>query len=367
MGDENTASNPAALDRRAFISKNLAAGLAAATLLTGETRTMASESQAASRAAKTQHSALPVRDFGKAGRQLPILACGGSAMVEKWQRAYGPQLSFKGRLAMIRHAFESGIRYFDTSPNYGESESLLGEALHDVRDQVYLATKVGVPRSDDAILEPGQVRASLEKSLEVLRTDHVDCVQIHGSVFEYVDVPRANAIYDELVKLREEKLFRYIGLTGHNTFELMYRLVDSGRFDQLLIAYGYFPKGYKSLLSLANLAWRERCLNRAHELGMGVVAMKVFGAYVLGHRAGEIVPEFTAERLARLREAALRWVLHDERITLAVVGVTRPEDIDQNIKTLSANLALRQEDRRVLAEFCSEAFRSPIIQRMEIV
>ena len=71
------------------------------------------------------------------------------------------QLPFRDRVAMARHAYESGIRYFDTSPNYGESEAILGDALRDVRGDIYLATKVGVPRSDDAILTRDGVRASV--------------------------------------------------------------------------------------------------------------------------------------------------------------------------------------------------------------
>ena len=363
MTDRNEVCKPGSLDRRAFVSRNLAAGLAAATLPLGKERAGAVESQAAD----PREPVLPVRDFPKAKRPLPILAFGGSAMVEKWKGTYGPQLSFQERVAIIRHAYESGIRYFDTSPNYGESESLLGEALHDVRDQIYLATKVGVPRRDNAILKPEQVRASLEKSLEVLRTDRVDCVQIHGPVFEYLGLPRANRIYDQLARLREERLFHSIGLTGHNAFQPMYQLVDSARFDQLLIAYGYFPKGMNTILSESNLAWRERCLSRAHELGMGVVAMKVLSSFVFGYRAKEIVPRFTNERLAQLREAALRWVLRDKRVTLAVVGVTRPDDIDRNIKTLSADLALRKEDSDVLTEFSAQAFKSPIVRKMKVV
>ena len=54
-------------------------------------------------------------------------------------------------------------------------------------------------------------------------------------------------------------------------------------------------------------------------------------------------------------------------MTLAVVGVTRPEDVDRNIKTLSADLALREEDRRVLTEFSTKAFKSPIVQKMKVV
>ena len=229
---------------------------------------------------------------------------------------------------------------------------------------MYLATKVGVPPADNAILEREQVRASLEGSLQRLRTDQVDCVQIHGPVFEYLGVERAKEIYEELVKLREEKLFRYLGVTGHNAYEAMYALIDSGLADQALIGYGYFPKGMDTILSHANLAWRERCLSRARELGMGVVAMKVLGSFVFGYRAAEIVPGFTPEKLARLRQAALRWVVQDERVTLLLIGITRPSDIDQNVETFRGDLTFREEDRTLLAEFSAEAFRSPIVRRM---
>jgi aryl-alcohol dehydrogenase-like predicted oxidoreductase len=69
--------------------------------------------------------------------------------------------------------------------------------------------------------------------------------------------------------------------------------------------------------------------------------MKVLGSFVFGYRAAEIVPSFTPEKLARLRRAALRWVLQDERVTLLVIGVTRPSDIDQNMETLGGDLAFR--------------------------
>jgi aryl-alcohol dehydrogenase-like predicted oxidoreductase len=309
---------------------------------------------------------LPLRQFGKTGHDLPILAMGGSAMVSKWQGVYGPQLPFDARVKMARHAFEAGIRYYDTSPNYGESEAILGQALHDVRSQVYLATKVGVPRSDDAILTRDAVRASVETSLRTLKVEAVDCIQVHGPAFEYNGQKRAEELQEELVKLREEKLCRFIGLTGHNRFDVMFRLIDSGRFDQLLIAYGYFPKGMDTILSHSNLQWRERCLSRAQELGMGVVAMKVMSSFLLGYEAKRIAPSFTPEKLVRLRAAALRWALSDRRITLAVIGVTRPEEIDQNIRTVSSHRTLLDEDRALLGEFATLAFDSPIVRRMRV-
>lgn len=337
--------------RRGF----LATGLAAALLQSGARGTQT-----------PVPSGMPRRAFGRTGRELPILAMGGSAMVRKWEAGYGPQLSFDDRVKMTRHAFESGVRYFDTSPNYGESEAIIGEALHDVRDQIYLATKVGVPRSDDAILTREQVRKSVEVSLQTLKMANVDCIQVHGPAFEYNGQKRAEELQEEVVKLREEGLCRYVGLTGHNHFETMFRLIDSGRFDQLLVAWGYFPKGMDTILSHSNLQWRERCLSRAHELGMGVVAMKVMASFVMGIAARGIAKDFSEEQIDRLRAAAIRWSLSDPRVTLAVVGVTREKDIDQNIATVSGDLTLTDDDRALLGEFSTLAFQSPTVQGLKV-
>jgi uncharacterized protein len=352
MNDKKPNAGVRRLDRRGFLATGLIAELGAASIL---------------RAGTARTRALPVRPFGKTGLRLPVLAFGGSAMVTRWKATYGPQLSFDRRVAMVRHAFDSGLRYFDSSPNYTESEAIIGTALRDVRGQIYLATKVGVPPSDDTILVRGQVRESVENSLKRLQTSAVDCIQVHGPVFEYCGFQRARELYEELVKLREEKLCHSIGLTGHNAFETMFRLIDTGLFDQLLVAYGYFPKGMDTILSPASLAWRERCLDRARELGMGVVAMKVMGSFLFGYRASTIVPGFPPEKLEQLRAAALKWALHDERITLAVVGVSRPEDIDHNVRTLSDDLSLGDNDRKLLSEFSTQAFQNPIVREMKVV
>src|ERR1700687_6230109 len=70
--------------------------------------------------------AIPTRKFGKTGRTLPILGMGGSGMVQFWSKAHGVKvLSMDGRIAMVRHAYDKGIRYFDTARVYGESEKIV--------------------------------------------------------------------------------------------------------------------------------------------------------------------------------------------------------------------------------------------------
>ncbi len=75
---------------------------------------------------------LPIRVLGKTRVELPILGYGGAALPKKW----GNTLSTEDRVKLVRHAYDSGIRYFDTaiSYSYSDSQAIIGQALKDVRD-----------------------------------------------------------------------------------------------------------------------------------------------------------------------------------------------------------------------------------------
>jgi aryl-alcohol dehydrogenase-like predicted oxidoreductase len=341
-------------NRRHFLRAGLlAAGTAALGPALGST--------AAPDDTKAAAGAIPVRPFGKTGRQLPILGMGGSAMVARWVASYGvPLLGTDERVSMVRRAYDQGLRYFDTARVYDESEAIMGKGLKGVRDQVFLATKV-------AVADPGQVRKSLEESLRQLDTDRVDLVQIHSPAIERVGFEGAMKLHAELVKLRDQKLCRYLGLTTHVAFETVYKMICTGGFDQVLLAYGYFNKGMDTLLSHRNLEWRELCLAKAHELKMAIVAMKVMGAAIFGHNARNLVPDYDPAARARLPGAAIRWVLSDERVSLLNIGVSVPEDIDRNLALLRGDLRCTNDDRLLLADFAGRAYESERIKQMRIV
>ena len=88
----------------------------------------------------TVTDAMPTRVLGKTKVELPILGYGGAALPKKW----GNTLSFEDRVKLVRHAYDSGFRYFDTaiSYTYGDSQAIIGTALKDVRDNVFITTKV---------------------------------------------------------------------------------------------------------------------------------------------------------------------------------------------------------------------------------
>ena len=349
-----------ALNRRDFLRAGVAVGTGAAALGRQTARAAdASDPQAAAK--PPEPGKIPVKPFGKTGRTLPVLGMGGSAMIQQWGKQYGVDLlPLEDRVAMVRYAYDRGVRYFDTARVYGESESIMGRGLKGIRDQVYLCTKVADPR-------PDQARKSIETSLEQLQTDHVDCAQIHSPVIERVGFEGAMKVHEQLLKLKDEGLLKFIGLTTHVAFENVYKMIDTGGFDQVLMAYAYFNRGLDTMLSNRNMAHRGMCLARAHDLNMGIVSMMVMGAGVFSHNSGNLVPDFDKAGLARLPGAAIRWVLDDSRVSMLNIGISIPKDIDDNIAVLSGDLTLTNDDQRLLAEFSGRAYEAKPFSEMKTV
>lgn len=341
----------ASLDRRRFLKGGITAAAGAAAWSTG----LAGAAASGEKSIRSTGS-IPTRRFGKTGHQLPVLGMGGSALIDRWVEMYNvPEIAREERVKMIRHGYDSGIRYFDTARGYADSESMMGEALEDVRDNVYLATKSAARGAD-------QVKRDVETSLKELRTDYLDAVQIHTpSRFE----PSIEAL-EVLEKFRDEGVIRFIGVTTHVHFENIHRLISTGRFDQVLLAYGYFRKGMVKLLSNSKVEWRDACLAKADELGMAIVAMKVLGASIMSHNAANLVPEYKGKKEGPLAAAAIRWVMRDERVSMLNIGASMSSDVDKNLKTVTGDTKLTSEDRRILADFSRKAYASDYVKSMEL-
>lgn len=309
----------------------------------------------------TAKDGIPTRRFGKTGHLLPVLGYGGAAIVDHWEKLYAVKLAdYESRARMVRYAYDQGVRFFDTARVYAESEGIMGNGLKGIRDNVYLATKV-------AVSNPAQVRESVEMSLSELQTDYVDCMQVHSPAIEAVGAEGGMKIYEELEKLRDEGMVRFIGLTTHIAFEDVFKMLDTGAFDQVLMARGYLHRGYENMISHANLEWREKCMTRAHELGMGIVAMKVMGANLLGRGSATYVADYDNMERKKLPGAAIRWVLNDERISMLNIGMSVTEDVDQNVALLKGDLTLSDSDRMLLADYSRIAYVSEYVKSMRVV
>ena len=304
----------------------------------------------------TLADSIPVRAFGKTAVKLPVLGYGGAALPKRW----GSPLSVEDRVKLVRYAHGRGLRYFDTAGNYMESQAILGAALQPLRDKVWLATKIETT-------VPSQVRKAVERCLKELQTDYLDLVQIHGTPgLQQMSVAGAMKVHAELVKLRDERIIRFIGVTAHGYFDKALGVISTGGFDQCMLACGYLPRGHDQVFSPRMMSLREQCLEKAHELKMGICAMKVIGGGVLGAWSGYVVPTFDKKRLRLLPGAAMRWALKDKRIHMLTIGMRLRTEIDANIKTLSGDITCTESDRALLAEFGPQALNSGAMRKMRV-
>lgn len=326
------------MNRRQFVTAGLAAALAGGT------------AAAAARESGGRVNGVPTTVLPRGGREVPIFGVGC---------AYIGHLMSRGNMVeaerVLRYAHERGLRYFDTATLY-PTDIVAGRALAPVIDDIYLTT-----RSPALPPDPAKVmRDHVEVTLRRFGAACIDCFKIHNAV-DYDDSMRA---LDALERLREEGKVRQIGVSTHVHFETVFRLVDTGRLDQVLLGRSYFPKGYYQLLSQHNLEWRERCLNRAHALGMNVVGMKVLGG-VLYTRAPERAPKFPEEKRVRLPGAAIRWGYADPRITLYNIGIASQQDVDDTMAIFAGDMTFTQEDHDLLAEYSTVLWGSAFVQGME--
>jgi L-galactose dehydrogenase len=193
---------------------------------------------------------------------------------------------------IVRRAFELGVNIVDTSPQYGDSETLLGNALAEVlRDSYVLCTKMMPFRSRDGVLQPAEaLRESIEKSLRQLRTDYLDVMYLHGVPPGILD-DVMDRFQEPLQKAQQDGLVRFLGITetfatDHEHITLR-TVIPQGFFDVVMVGYNVMsPAPAQHVLPLA----------QEHDVGV-VVMCAVRGVLLNSQRIREVVAEWKDEGL----------------------------------------------------------------------
>ncbi|MBK8459899.1 MAG: aldo/keto reductase [Micropruina sp.] len=145
---------------------------------------------------------METRRLGRLEHRSSVLIFGAAALAEVDQATAD---------AAIAMALEGGINHFDTAASYGEAELRMGASpLVEQRDQIFLASKTGDREAESAW-------ASINRSLERLRTDRLDLLQLHAvsSFDDLDDCTRTGGALEGAIRARDEGLVRAIGITGH--------------------------------------------------------------------------------------------------------------------------------------------------------
>jgi aryl-alcohol dehydrogenase-like predicted oxidoreductase len=205
--------------------------------------------------------AMPTRNLGKTGYKVGIFSLGGQASLEKpnqWDAA----------VPIIERALDLGVNYIDTSSIYGGperwSEQYVGKVMAHRRNEAFLATKTKERTRD------GSMRM-IEKSLELLKTDHVDLWQLHdvGIPKNVDDIFGKGGAMEALLEMKDQKVVRHLGITGHFRPDALMECIHRYPFDTILMAINAADPHHFS--------FNAELLPLAVEKQMGIIGMKIPG------------------------------------------------------------------------------------------
>ncbi len=320
------------MDRRKFLKK--AAATTGATVLAGMTGSAHAthgkhDSPGEGAPSELQNPAKSIqqyRQIGKTGLKMSDISFGAGKLPSP---------------ALAERAFDMGVNYFDTAPDYGYSETLLGKFLKKRkadRSKIIITTKLCDLKPYPGHLPAGasvdKIVRTVEGSLQRLQTDYVDFILVHAIAENKNDTVRLKDenLYTALDKLKRHGKIRHAGFSSHgkyNADQAVRYAIDTGRFDMMLLAFNF-----------ENIPGVEEHIKRAHGKGMGIVAMKAFAG---AKHAG--VTRFRRDG-ASFEQAALRWAVNYPEISGVIITM-------QNVRQLRRYVAasgteLTSADRELL-------------------
>jgi len=195
-------------------------------------------------------SELPKRTLGRTGLEVTTLGFGA---MELRGAPNGPDVSDSAAAELLNAVLDSGINFIDTSIDYGRSEELIGRHISKRRGEYFLASKCGCvvgDRSRTHIHTAENIRAGVENSLRLLKTDYLDLVQFHRSLTP-AEFSEHGAL-EELMALRQEGKVRFIGVSG--TLPDLRDQIGMGVFDAFQIPYSALQREHENVIAEASKA-----------------------------------------------------------------------------------------------------------------
>ncbi|MCL2576542.1 MAG: aldo/keto reductase [Defluviitaleaceae bacterium] len=251
------------------------------------------------------------KEFGKTGIKMSTLGFGAMRLPMR-----GAEIDDDLAIPMMHRAFELGVNYIDTAPYYCDklSEAAVGRAVKGRRDKIYVSTKNPI-ENDSA----DDWRGRLENSLKNLDMDYIDFYHFWGinlAGFKHWET-LTNGPLQAAEHAKSEGLIKHISFSFHDDAKNLREIVDSGRFESLLIQY--------NLLDRSN----EENLIYAKEKGLGVVIMGPVGGGKLG-APSELIRGLLKEKPTSTAEMAMRFVLANPNVDIALSGMSTMTQVEEN-------------------------------------
>jgi len=250
------------------------------------------------------------KDFCGTGRKVSAVGFGGMR--------FDLKKSESANAGLLLYAYDKGINYFDTAPDYCQdrSEAIFGLALKqmaDVREDIFVSSK-GMPTD---LPTAKQARKAVEKSLKRLNLEKLDIYYVWciRKIEHYELAMKKGGQYEGLMKCKEEGLIDHIFVSTHLPGNKISTILADDNFDGVLMG-----------VNILNFPYRWEGLQKAQERGLTVVAMNPLGGGVIAKHSDRL--GFLGQGKETPVEAALRFCISCPGITVALNGFTTKEQID---------------------------------------
>lgn len=263
---------------------------------------------------------LVVSQLGFGAMRLPMMDVNGNSVVDR-------ELA----IPMFHRAFEAGLNYVDTAVGYcnQDSQRVVGEALRSWHGQpvhpMVISTKNHYYGADEK-----EWWTNLENSLERLGVQTIDIYNHHGINWERYETTVKPHMSKWMQKAKDQGLIQHICCSFHDSNEALIRLIDTGYVESITLQYNLLNREL------------EPGIAYAHEKNIGIVVMGPVGGGRLGSSSqvlSELVPG-----IERVPELALRFVLSNPGVTVALSGMSTLQHVEENTATASDRVSLSPQD-----------------------
>lgn len=235
--------------------------------------------------------------------------------------------------SIVEWAFDMGINYYDTAPDYGYSETILGKFIKKRkadRSKMIIASKMcnadPYPGHLNAGESPEKIVSVVEESLKRLNTDYLDFLFVHALASRLDDTVRFKdeKMYEGIRRLKKAGKIRFTCFSSHGDYDMENTVeygVDTGQFDMMMVAFNFldFPR----LMPV---------IKKAYANGMGVLVMKT-----LGGAKHTDVSKFKRDG-ASFEQAALRWANSHKEISGVVITITNVKQLRHYVSVSGTKL-----------------------------
>lgn len=252
-------------------------------------------------------------------------------------------MNFEEGVKLVKEAFKQGVNFFDTAPGYtnGLSESIIGTALNEVRDEVVINTKFGHYADGSSDFSVDKIEYSINESLKRLQTTYIDSILLHNP--ERYILEGKSDHFKVLKQMKEKGLIRGYGVSI-DTLEEMELVLNNTDVDVIEVMFNIMHQEVKDAFELAlakgvsiivkiplDSGWLTNKYNRNSKFS----GIRSRWSEDIINRRSDVIDYINSIYTGNMVHLAHRFILSFEAVTVVIPGIKNIDQLNDNLNALN--------------------------------